>query len=61
MKNEEIKGGVRRNFFRLAPPQAVKKPVWGGLEDPQALQNEIVSHGFAGRAGSLRPLGANIS
>ena len=42
-------------FFRLAPPQAVKKPVWGGLEDPQALQNEIVSHGFAGRAGSLRP------
>ena len=44
-------------FFRLAPPQAVKKPVWGGLEDPQALQNEIVSHGFAGRAGSLRPPG----
>ena len=42
-------------FFRLAPPQAVKKPVWGGLEGPQALQNEIVSLGFAGRAGSLRP------
>ena len=36
-------------------PQTVKKPIWGGLEGPQVLQNEIVSPGFAGRAGSLRP------
>ena len=33
-----------------------QKNLSGGLEGPQALQSEFVSPGFAGRAGSLRPL-----
>ena len=44
----------------VTPLRRLSKSLFGEVWRATALQNEIVSPGFAGRAGSLRP-GANIS
>ena len=44
----------------VTPLRRLSKTHLGRFGGATALQNEIVSPGFAGRAGSLRP-GANIS
>ena len=51
---EKQKGAVHRRAT------GCQNPSLGRFGGATALQNEIVSPGFAGRAGSLRP-GANIS